>query len=106
VNEKRQFERVGLDDAVEVEHGGARFGARVRDISVGGVYVVTDHKLAFGEHATIWLTLPAIASKGPRALSGIVRWVREDGFGLQFGPTGALDTYALAELVARRSNAF
>lgn len=105
MSEKRQFERVGLDDAVEVEHAGARFAARIRDVSVGGVYVVSERKIPFGDAVSIWLVLPAIAAKGPRALSGIVRWVRDDGFGLQFGPTGALDTYALAELVARLSNA-
>jgi c-di-GMP-binding flagellar brake protein YcgR len=105
VNEKRQFERVGFDDTVEVELQGRSFRARARDISVGGVYLVTAETAAFGEHVTIKLVLPAIAAKGPRALSAVVRWVRDDGFGVQFGPTGALDTYALAELVARKSHA-
>lgn len=105
MSEKRQFERVGFDDTVEVELPGRTFRARARDISVGGLYLVTSEQAAFGEQATIRLVLPAIAAKGPRALTGVVRWVRDDGFGLQFGPTGALDTYALAELVARKSHA-
>jgi hypothetical protein len=106
VSEKRQFEWVGFDGAVEFEHAGAMFAAHLRDVSVGGVYILTDQKVTFGETMSIRMVLPAIAAKGPRTLTGVVRWVREDGFGLQFGPTGALDTYALAELVARKSHAF
>jgi hypothetical protein len=106
VNEKRQFERVDFDGAVEVELGGRTFPARVRDISVGGAYVLTTEKANFGEAVTLRIVLPAIAAKGPRALGGVVRWVRDDGFGLQFGATGALETFALAELVARKTNAF
>ncbi len=105
VSEKRQFERVVFGDAVEIEHQGRNFPGRVRDISVGGAYVLTDEKVAFGDRVVLKVVLPAIAAKGPRALDGVVRWVRDDGFGLQFGPTGAVDTYALAELVARKSNA-
>ena len=105
MTEKRQFERVVFDGAVEVEYQGRSFPARVRDISVGGAYVVTNETVAFGDRVVLKVVLPAIAAKGPRAIDGVVRWVRDDGFGLQFGPTGAIDTYALAELVARKSNA-
>jgi hypothetical protein len=101
MTEKRQFERAEFSGATEVEVGGRRFAANLRDLSVGGAYVLTNERLAFNTPVALWITLPAIADKGPRRLSGLVRWVREDGFGVQFGPTGALETYALAEYVAR-----
>jgi hypothetical protein len=104
--EKRQFERAPFDDKISMQHGGEVFEARVRDLSVGGVYVVSDRRLPFGATVSVTLKLPALIERGkpPVTLEGIVRWVREDGFGIQFGPTGALATYALADYVARRNH--
>jgi len=104
MSEKRQFERAQFDGAVDIEFSGRRFSAHVRDLSVGGAYILSAEKLPFGAPVKMWIRLPAIADKGPRLIQGIVRWVREDGFGIQFGPTGALETYALAEHVARSTN--
>ena len=103
MSEKRQFQRVEFDGECVIEHNGRQFQARVRDVSVGGAYIVTAEKLKFGDPVKMVIRLPAIIEKGPRGIDGLVRWVRDDGFGLQFGPTGAVDTYALAELVARQS---
>lgn len=106
MTEKRQFERAPFDDTVSVLHGSDRFDARVRDLSVGGAYVVSDRKLPFNATVTVTLKLPALVERGkpPAELEGVVRWVRDDGFGVQFGPTGALATFALADYVARRNH--
>jgi len=104
--EKRQFERAPFDENVSMQHGDDRFEARVRDLSVGGVYILSDRKLPFGATVSVTLKLPALVERGkpPITLDGVVRWVRDDGFGVQFGPTGALATYALADYVARRNH--
>jgi hypothetical protein len=106
MTEKRQFERAPFDDTVSVQHGSEQFEARVRDLSVGGAYVVSDRKLAFNAPVTLTVKLPALTERGKPAavLEGVVRWIRDDGFGVQFGPTGALATYALADYVARRNH--
>lgn len=106
MTEKRQFERAPFDENVSMVHGADRFEARVRDLSVGGVYVVCERRLPFGAPVSVTLKLPALVERGkpPVTLDGVVRWVREDGFGIQFGPTGALATYALADYVARRNH--
>lgn len=105
MTEKRQFERAPFDDNVSVVHGSERFDARVRDLSVGGAYVVSDRKLTFNAAVTLTIKLPALAerNKPPAVIEGTVRWIRDDGFGVQFGPTGALATYALADYVARKT---
>ncbi|GAC1585755.1 MAG: hypothetical protein NVS3B20_27680 [Polyangiales bacterium] len=103
MDEKRQFERADFGAEVEVHLQGKQFRAHLRDLSVGGAYVVSTEKLAFGTTIKLVLILPAIMEKGPRTLTGIVRWVKADGFGVQFGPTGALDTFALADYVARKN---
>lgn len=106
MTEKRQFERAPFDDTVSVQHAADRFEARVRDLSVGGAYVVSDRKLAFNAAVVVTIKLPALVERGkpPAVLEGVVRWIRDDGFGVQFGPTGALATYALADYVARRNH--
>ena len=103
MSDKRQFERAEFDGNAIIEVGGKRHDGKVRDLSVGGAYVLTQEKPSFGTSVKLTVHLPALAHKGPSTLEGIVRWVREDGFGVQFGPTGALDTYALAEFVARKT---
>ncbi len=104
MSEKRHFERAEFDGEAEIDAGGRRFKVKVHDLSVGGAYLLSQDKPPFGSGVKMTLTLPAIAHKGPSTLGGIVRWVREDGFGIQFGPTGALETYGLAEYVARKTN--
>ncbi len=106
MTEKRQFERAFFDDTVSVQHGNDTFEARARDLSVGGVYLLSDRKLAHNAAVVVTLKLPALVERGkpPAVLEGVVRWIRDDGFGVQFGPTGALATYALADYVARRNH--
>ena len=106
MSEKRLFERAHFDGKVNVSHAGGSFAAQVRDLSVGGVYILSEHKLAFGTDVSLSMLLPALAErgKGPMTLTGIVRWTRDDGFGVQFGPTGALETWALADYVARKNH--
>lgn len=103
MSEKRQFERAAFDGSATIEIGGKKTQGQVLDLSVGGAYVVSREKPAFGTHVKITLQLPALIDKGQSTLQGIVRWIRDDGFGVQFGPTGALDTYGLAEFVARKN---
>ena len=104
MDEKRQFQRAEFNGEALVEHGKTSFRAMVRDLSVGGVYILASEKPPFGAMVKVTLQLPALAEKKrPSVLVGIVRWVRDDGFGVQFGPTGAADTYALAEYVARKT---
>jgi hypothetical protein len=103
MQEKRQFERAEFNGAGVVEWAGRSFDVVVRDLSVGGAYVVTAERPTFGAPVKLIVQLPALVDKGVSTLGGIVRWVRDDGFGIQFGPTGALETYGLAEYVARKT---
>lgn len=111
MSEKRLFERAEFDGEVTVTPVGAggdgeAFHARVRDLSVGGVYILSETKPPFGTEVKLLVRLPALTErgKGPVILAGVVRWAREDGFGVQFGPTGALETWALADYVARKNH--
>lgn len=72
------------------------FSGETVDLSVGGALISTGGAVAFGEEAELELNLPNL---GPTRLPIIVRWLRPDGFGIQFGLMGAKHTHALANLV-------
>jgi hypothetical protein len=101
VIELRRYQRAPIDVPVQfvVKGGKEPRPARSKDISLGGMYVVTSEPLAFGAEIVVSLTLPG--QKAPFALPGIVRWCRPDGMGIQFGMLGARETHAITELTAQ-----
>lgn len=66
-----------------------------RDLSVGGAFVESAEIPAFGSKVTV-----SVAAMGYEEIriSGIVRWTKPDGFGVQFQLLGAKETYLLAKL--------
>jgi uncharacterized protein (TIGR02266 family) len=97
--ELRRYQRAPIDVPVELSAKGSseRASGRAKDISLGGMYVVTDAVLAFGAELVVHVTLPG--QRAPFALPAVVRWVRAgDGMGLQFGLVGARETHAITEL--------
>jgi hypothetical protein len=65
------------------------------DLSVGGVFIEAP---SFGARVVIHADLPG----APKLeLDAVVRWTKPDGFGVQFGLLGAVETHALAAIVAK-----
>lgn len=76
------------------------FTTETVDLSVGGLFVTLPQDagaMIFGEQIEVEIDLPQL---GPTRLPAFVRWLRGDGFGLQFGLLGAVQTHALVALVA------
>jgi c-di-GMP-binding flagellar brake protein YcgR len=97
--ELRRHNRAPLDCALEFVAKGGREPVRghARDISLGGMFVVTETPLAFGVELVVHVTLPG--QKAPFALPAVVRWSRTgEGMGVQFGLLGARETHAITEL--------
>jgi hypothetical protein len=102
VHEKRAHSRVRFQAEVTcTTEGGALVAGVTRDLSVGGAFVESDDIPAFGSKVTLVLSLP-----GPMQIqaSGIVRWTKPDGFGVQFFPLGAKETYQLAKLMGAKAS--
>jgi type IV pilus assembly protein PilZ len=99
--ELRRFIRTPVDaPAALVPKGGAQaIAGRARDISVGGMFIETAHVVPFGTDVTVRMRLPQ--GKEELALPGVVRWVRTDGMGIQFGLLGAKETHEITEIVRR-----
>jgi c-di-GMP-binding flagellar brake protein YcgR len=97
--ELRRYNRAPLDCALEFVAKGSKqpVKGRAKDISLGGMFVLTETPLAFGVDLVVHLTLPG--HKAPFALPAVVRWSRSgEGMGVQFGLLGARETHAITEL--------
>ncbi len=73
------------------------FEAHAKDISVGGMFLQSEHQPVFGTALTLVGRLPG-AKKDVR-LPAVVRWVKPGGFGVQFGLLGAVETHLISELM-------
>ena len=97
--ELRRHQRALLDVALEFEAKGSteRIAGRSRDVSVGGMFILTATPLPFGADLVVHITMPG--EKSPFALPGVVRWSKNgEGMGVQFGLVGARETHAITEL--------
>lgn len=68
------------------------------DLGVGGVFIEAPSSPPLGAKIVIHVDLPG----APKLqLSGVVRWNKVHGFGVQFGLLGAVETHALTSIVAK-----
>lgn len=77
------------------------FEGVAKDISVGGMFVETTTAAPFGAEIVVHLVLPG--SDATQSLPGVVRWVRTDGMGVQFGLLGARETHLITEINRKQS---
>lgn len=97
--DKRRYERYPISVEVKFQHGEETVVARSRDISLGGMFVVTDRPLPIGTRCTLEVHLPPLPS--PALIEATVRWTGPDGMGVQFGTLRARETWAINQLVRR-----
>jgi hypothetical protein len=98
LQDNRVHPRVPINVTVTCEQvGGTSFEAFAKDISVGGMFLQSEDAPDFGTDLIIVAMLPG-AKKVVR-LPAIVRWAKPNGFGVQFGLLGALETHLISELM-------
>ena len=98
MREKRKFERVPLHVTVLVETdcGFTRVG-EATDLALGGMFL-EGIAAPFASTVRIRLVLPG--TNDIMTLPAVVRWVRSNGCGVQFGLLGARETHAIMNVVA------
>jgi uncharacterized protein (TIGR02266 family) len=77
---------------------GATFTTHTRNISLGGVYVMSDRPLPFGAKVKLSFSIPN--QQEAIEVDGEVRWIENEdgnthGVGIQFGGLRARDVWAL-----------
>jgi Tfp pilus assembly protein PilZ len=76
--------------------GGRDVSAVTKNLSLGGMYILTDESIPFGAEVTLRFHLPAL--KEATECAATVRWVKADGVGVQFGSLRALEVWGLNQL--------
>lgn len=70
--------------------------AQTRNVSLGGIFIVTDATVVFGSTIKIRLRLPALHEDSE--MDVVVRWKETVGIGVQFGSLRALEVWGLNQL--------
>jgi Tfp pilus assembly protein PilZ len=96
---RRLHERYEVELPVMLLHDGVEIPASTVNISLGGVLVRTERRIAFGANLLVRIELPALSE--PAELAGVVRWDRDGQIGVQFSALRAKDTWALNQLMKR-----
>ncbi|MCH2108189.1 MAG: PilZ domain-containing protein [Polyangiaceae bacterium] len=112
MQEKREHQRVSFEVETIVELvgqpreegnasetvSGKTVSGKTVDISVGGLFVESPEPLEIGTQVVVSLSLPGVDSA---KLPGFVRWVKPNGWGIQFGLLGVRETHAIGKVVRR-----
>lgn len=93
VTGRRVHERFECDLPVTLLHDDQEFEAVATNISLGGVYLVTEATMPYGSLVNVRFRVPAM--KKDATVAGTIRWVKPDGVGVQFGSLRALEVWAL-----------
>ncbi|MGE0790736.1 MAG: PilZ domain-containing protein [Sandaracinaceae bacterium] len=97
---RRVHERFERRLKVVVHHetggGASRIECVTKNISLGGMYLLTESALAYGANVSLEFYLPAL--KETVQLEAVVRWEQPDGMGVQFGSLRAREVWALNQL--------
>jgi uncharacterized protein (TIGR02266 family) len=97
---RRVHERFEYELPVTVVHDGTEHETVSHNISLGGMYLLTDVQLKYGSQVKLRFRLPTL--KEDTECEGVVRWVKDDGIGVQFASLRALEVWGLNQLFNKR----
>lgn len=97
IRDARAHDRCTAELEVSLVVGGQEIPARSRDLGVGGMFIMSDMQLNYGDTCAVRMTLPAL--KESVELPVTVRWVTDEGAGVQFGSLRAREMWAINKLV-------
>lgn len=90
---RRVHERYDCDLPVTLIDGEREVVASVSNISLGGIYCLTDEEFTYGTQCKLRFRVPAL--KEDAVVQATVRWTKPDGVGFQFGGLRAIEVWAL-----------
>lgn len=96
---RRLHERFDVELPVLILHDGVEIPASTINVSLGGMLIKTERRIAFGANVLVRVELPAL--KEPAEIAAVVRWDRDGQVGVQFSALRAKDTWALNQLMKR-----
>lgn len=93
---RRVHERYDLDLEIVVKHEDGTIECTSRNVSLGGMYLVTEEKLPYGTKVRLEFFLPALKKNAD--IEATVRFAGDEGMGVQFGGLRAREVWAFNQL--------
>ena len=93
---RRIHERYEIQLPVVIFHADKQYQAVTQNMSLGGMYIATDAKIAYDARIQVQFRLPAL--KDDTVCTVTVRWKKPDGIAVQFGSLRALEVWGLNQL--------
>jgi Tfp pilus assembly protein PilZ len=97
---RRVHERFEYELPVTIVHGAAEYETVSQNLSLGGMYLVTEVRLKYGTEVKLRFRLPTL--KEDTECAGVVRWTKDDGIGVQFSSLRALEVWGLNQLFNKK----
>lgn len=89
---RRIHQRFACELPATVVTADEEFQARATNVSLGGMFLITDGKtLPYGTECKVKVALPSL--DGPTEIHVTVRWVTDEGIGVQFGSLRAMEVW-------------
>ncbi len=102
-NGRRVHERYDRRLKVDVIHGDGEIETVTRNVSLGGMYLITEAALPYGTPVKLRFYLPAL--REDVTIEATVRWQKDDGLGMQFGSLRAREVWGLNQLFKESGDA-
>lgn len=96
MSDLRRDERVDLEAPAGIVHGTQRHWAMMRNISLGGMFLVTEARIPCRAPLVVRIAIPEEAE--PYCLPAVVRWSHPAGLGVQFGRLGSRETFFVKQV--------
>lgn len=93
---RRVHERYDRSLKVTLRAGDSVLECVTKNISLGGMYLITEDELPYGTPVELEVYLPAL--REDVSIEATVRWVKPDGIGVQFGSLRAREVWAFNQL--------
>jgi uncharacterized protein (TIGR02266 family) len=98
VEHRRSDRRYDRRLSIDFVHEGTTYSGHTRNISLGGVFIETEHTLPFGARVSLRFRVPT--QSDPVEVNGQVRWLETEeqqprGIGVRFEGLRARDVWAL-----------
>jgi hypothetical protein len=92
MDNKRESQRVIYDAEARIVAGGESSMGPIRDLSVKGIFIVTDREVEVNSEVTVELHLSGSTTDLSFRINGIVEWKSDQGVGIKFKEM-ELDSY-------------
>jgi hypothetical protein len=93
---RRVHERHEIELDAVVTHEGGQIACKTRNLSLGGVFLLTDSPLPYGTKIRVRFHLAPLREAVD--VEGTIRWTAGEGMGAQFGSLRAREVWGLNQL--------